>query len=230
MSSLKVQLQSMSDLEDEVSVLKSKLKEFKLDKGKLELALHAISGDYEELKAEKISLSEKISFFEDAMSELEEHKRNKSYLEEKLQQMEKDLSEKEIICIQNEDLKHEVTEMKRLNVQFQQKMYGLEVEKDECLKKVQALEDNLKLMEERNNLHNEGAHNLENGFAERQKKNGAVVARERYERTKSSLETELRDLRERYLEMSLKYAEVEGQREDLVMKLRATRTGNRWFS
>ena len=61
----------------------------------------------------------------------------------------------------------------------------------------------------------------------RQKKNGG---RDKYERTKSSLETELRDLKQRYLEMSLKYAEVEGQREDLVMKLRATRTGNRWFS
>ncbi|KAI3472017.1 hypothetical protein Pfo_028705 [Paulownia fortunei] len=59
---------------------------------------------------------------------------------------------------------------------------------------------------------------------------GEVVTRERYERTKSSLETELRDLRERYLEMSLKYAEVESQREDLVMKLRATRRGKRWFS
>lgn len=57
-----------------------------------------------------------------------------------------------------------------------------------------------------------------------------MVARERYERTKSSLETELRDLKERYLEMSLKYAEVEEQREDLVMKLKATRSGKRWLS
>lgn len=56
-----------------------------------------------------------------------------------------------------------------------------------------------------------------------------MVARERYERTKSSLETELRDLKERYLEMSLKYAEVEAQREDLVMKLKATRGGKRRF-
>nr|XP_027072552.1 paramyosin-like isoform X2 [Coffea arabica]XP_027072553.1 paramyosin-like isoform X2 [Coffea arabica] len=55
-------------------------------------------------------------------------------------------------------------------------------------------------------------------------------ARERFERTKSSLETELRDLRERYLEMSLKYAEVEAQREDLVMKLKAAKSGKRWFS
>ncbi|KAG6433972.1 hypothetical protein SASPL_105591 [Salvia splendens] len=245
MSSLKIQLQIMYELEDEVSVLKSELRESKVDKGNLEAALHTISGNYEELKTEKISLSEKITYFEDAMSELEECKRSKSCLEEKLLQMEKDLSEKEIISIQNEDLKHEVTEVKRLKVQFQQKMYRLEVEKDECLKKVQALEDNLRLMEEKSK---EGAHNLdfndedplavsvdsttkrqmvENETAERQKKNGG---RDKYERTKSSLETELRDLKQRYLEMSLKYAEVEGEREDLVMKLRATRTGNRWFS
>ncbi|XP_041998262.1 putative uncharacterized protein MYH16 [Salvia splendens] len=248
MGSLKVQVQIMSELEDEVSVLKSKLRESKADKGKLEVALHTISGNYEELKTEKISLSEKITFFENAMSELEECKRSKSCLEEKLLQMEKDLSEKEIISIQNEDLKHEVTEVKRLNVQFQQKMNRLEVEKDECLKKVQALEDNRRVMEEKSNRHKEVAHNLdfndqdplavrvdsttkrqmvENETAERQKKNGG---RDKYERTKSSLETELRDLKQRYLEMSLKYAEVEGQREDLVMKLRATRTGNRWFS
>lgn len=55
-------------------------------------------------------------------------------------------------------------------------------------------------------------------------------ARERFERTKSSVETELRDLRERYLQMSLKYAEVEAQREDLVMKLKAAKSGKRWFS
>lgn len=46
------------------------------------------------------------------------------------------------------------------------------------------------------------------------------MTREKFERTKSMLEAELRDIQERYLNMSLKYAEVEGQREELVMKLR----------
>ncbi|KAH6806045.1 hypothetical protein C2S51_030876 [Perilla frutescens var. frutescens] len=249
MSMLKVQLQSISKLQDEVSMFKSELKECKLDKGKLELALNTVSGDYEELKAEKISLSGRISVFEGAMSEFEECKRKKLYLEEKLLKMEKDLNASEILCIQNADLKNELTEMKRSNVQFQQKMYILEEEKDECLKKAQALEENLKLMEERNSIHKEGAHNHDfhdeydrldinnkNRFLQEishtpgSQKNYSTVARERYERTKSSLETELRDLRERYLEMSLKYAEVEGQREDLVMKLKATRSGKRWFA
>lgn len=46
----------------------------------------------------------------------------------------------------------------------------------------------------------------------------------------SSLEMELRDLQERYFQMSLKYAEVEAQREDLVMKLKSTNNRKRWFS
>lgn len=47
---------------------------------------------------------------------------------------------------------------------------------------------------------------------------------------KSALEAELKDLRERYFHMSLKYAEVEDEREQLVMKLKAANTGKRWFS
>ena len=54
-----------------------------------------------------------------------------------------------------------------------------------------------------------------------------VAANERYERTKSSLETEIVDLRDRYFQMSLQYAEVEAQREDLVMKLKASTNGKR---
>ncbi|KAM4078466.1 hypothetical protein ACB094_09G039700 [Castanea mollissima] len=57
-----------------------------------------------------------------------------------------------------------------------------------------------------------------------------IVAKESNGRTKSSLEAELIDIRERYLHMSLRYAEVEAQREELVMKLRATNNVKRWFS
>lgn len=50
--------------------------------------------------------------------------------------------------------------------------------------------------------------------------------------SKTILEAELRELRERYSMMSLKYAEVEAQREELVMKLRTTsrNSSKRWFS
>ncbi|XP_023005682.1 synaptonemal complex protein 1-like isoform X2 [Cucurbita maxima] len=60
---------------------------------------------------------------------------------------------------------------------------------------------------------------------------GDAVAKERYESINSALEAELRDIRERYFHISLKYAEVEQQREELVMKLKATKSGGRrWFS
>uniref|UniRef100_A0A1D1Y5T4 Myosin-11 n=1 Tax=Anthurium amnicola TaxID=1678845 RepID=A0A1D1Y5T4_9ARAE len=43
------------------------------------------------------------------------------------------------------------------------------------------------------------------------------------------LEAELKDMRERYSQMSLKFAEVEGQREELVMKLKSVKKEKRWF-
>ncbi|KAK9061304.1 hypothetical protein SSX86_018484 [Deinandra increscens subsp. villosa] len=50
------------------------------------------------------------------------------------------------------------------------------------------------------------------------------------EKDASLLETELKELRERYLHMSLKYAEVEAEREELVLKLKAVKPGKSWFS
>lgn len=67
------------------------------------------------------------------------------------------------------------------------------------------------------------------GSPRKSKAEGEFVPKEKFERTKSSLETELRDIRERYFHMSLKYAEVEAQREELVMKLKAVTNGKRWF-
>lgn len=145
---LKMQLQNMSGLHDEILVLKGELKGCRVDKGRMEIELHNISGDYKELKAENIQLSEK-------MSEFEECKRIKLHLEEKLLEMDKDLATKEILSIQNADLKNELMETKRANVKIQQKMYRLEEDRDEWLKKAQALEENLKMMEARNNIHNE---------------------------------------------------------------------------
>ncbi|XP_054803645.1 uncharacterized protein LOC129306887 [Prosopis cineraria] len=52
---------------------------------------------------------------------------------------------------------------------------------------------------------------------------GEIVTKERFEQTKSMLEAELRDLQERYFHMSLKFAEVEAQREELVMKLKVAK-------
>lgn len=57
-----------------------------------------------------------------------------------------------------------------------------------------------------------------------------VVTKEKFERTKSMLEEELRDIQERYFHMSLKYAEVEAEREELVMKLKVAKNKKGWLS
>lgn len=77
-------------------------------------------------------------------------------------------------------------------------------------------------MSEGRDIHSEGR--------KKSKGQGEIVATETHESIRSSLEAELRDIRERYLHMSLKYAEVEAQREELVMKLKTTKSGKRWFS
>jgi len=48
----------------------------------------------------------------------------------------------------------------------------------------------------------------------------------------AQLESELKDMQDRLLNMSLQYAEVEAQREELVMELKnvnANKKGGRWF-
>ncbi|XP_027187199.2 uncharacterized protein [Cicer arietinum] len=57
-----------------------------------------------------------------------------------------------------------------------------------------------------------------------------VVTKEKFERTKSMLEEELRDIQDRYFHMSLKYAEVESEREELVMKLKVAKSKKGWLS
>ncbi|WCJ34411.1 hypothetical protein M5689_015722 [Euphorbia peplus] len=67
------------------------------------------------------------------------------------------------------------------------------------------------------------------GSPRRSKGEVEFVPKEKFERTKSSLETELREIQERYLDLSLKYAQGEAQREELVMKLKGNNNGRKWF-
>ncbi|KAK3024740.1 hypothetical protein RJ639_044677, partial [Escallonia herrerae] len=281
---LKAQLLKISHLQDDFLAFKRKLSESKFEKEKLEASLNSLSRDYEELKAEKMSCVEKISSLQKKNSEFEDCKRKVIALEDKLLRREGDLTAKEAMCAQDAELRNELSQIKRANKQYQLKVNQLEDEKDECLKRAQALKEDLRMMEgvkqegtkfgskKIDNEHGQPSGNprvsrvdhvaklqlLENELAQaleaknkykgqlerflsegrisssaaprKLRADGEVVPKERYERTKSSLETELRDIRDRYFQMSLKYAEGEAQREDLVMMLKAAKSGKRRFS
>ncbi|KAK9124063.1 hypothetical protein Sjap_013665 [Stephania japonica] len=342
--SVKVQLQKIPQLQDDIVTLKNLFSETSFEKDRLEASLQLLSGDCEDLKTQRDSCAEKLSSLQKSVSEIEDCRRSRIALEEKLLRLEGDLAVKEALCAQDAELKNELSRVKRANSQFQRKLHSLEEEKNECVKKVNALEEELKLhkeqrkhcyrsgsrspsvlesgaenvsnrklelendIEENNSdqslestkihdsneqseeltrrrqnldaheyqiegedrfhhsvdqnhiigadlvskiqsLETELAEALEannmykaqlkdlltdgtNGHAHTSKKSSEseVLSKGNYHVKISSLETELKDIRERYFNMSLKYAEVEAQREELVMKMRTQKSVKGWFS
>ncbi|TKY53009.1 sporulation-specific protein 15 [Spatholobus suberectus] len=104
------------------------------------------------------------------------------------------------------------------------------------LSKTQLLETELAKAKEANNIYevqldrtpSQGRNNQANGPVKSLAEE--LVTKETFERTKSMLEAELRDIQERYFHMSLKYAEVEAEREELVMKLKVAKNKKGWLS
>ncbi|KAL4388507.1 hypothetical protein GQ457_09G028300 [Hibiscus cannabinus] len=310
-SSLKIQLQKTALLQDEILVLRETNSEAKFENERLESSFQMLSRDHEELKVEKTVLVQKVSDSQQAVSELDALKRRKVALEEKVLRLQGDLTAREALGTQEAALKNELAQIRRENSQLQRKIKYLEEEKEECLKKAQGLEEELKqikqdesksknnTLEENNNQlsseklstetdqpaqqyvdenhtqvdNNQNCNNespqvsgidlsskiqrLENELAEALEANDMykaqlmsllpketsfkpTAASEKWmgegatrkdgcDCQTSAFETELKELRERYLHMSLKYAEVEDQREQLVMQLKAASGRKRWF-
>ncbi|KAI7752802.1 hypothetical protein M8C21_021754, partial [Ambrosia artemisiifolia] len=240
-------IEEAANLKDEVLDYKQKLEKLKNEKSNLEASLHSVSNSFEKLKAEKMSFFNKMSEFEDCKSQrdaLEEKlsrlegdltAKNESRLQNadmkneisrvksanlqcrlKIQQLEgekkeflKRIEDLQLLSAKSETGVHETRSQEDTNYPTKVKM--LEAELDE------ALNTNHKYRVQLQKLKSKGCSSLSSG---KPKVEGEVVAKELFEKTKSSLETELKDLRDRYLEMSLKYAQVEAERGDLVMQLK----------
>lgn len=142
---LTVQLVKIPNLQDEILALRNSLDQMTFEKGKLKESMELLSGEVEELKAERNSYAERVSTLQKALSDGEDARMSKVALQEKLLRLEGDLTAREALYAHDAELKNEFNRIKRSNNEFQRKIQCLEEEKTEILRKVQDLEKGLKL-------------------------------------------------------------------------------------
>ncbi|KAL5218789.1 hypothetical protein ABZP36_019473 [Zizania latifolia] len=256
-SGLKLQVQKILGLQDEVLKLKSSLDESRFEKGKLEELLRSVTEECEELKEQKAMLTDKVSNMQETLDNGEEEKRSRIAMQAKLVRLESDLSSLEASQVHEAELKNELSRIKRTNSEYQRKIQSLEQENEGLTKRSQ-LEQMAHIKEEDPGKQDigdspvdeeAGIHSkiqlLETKLAEALEENKMYRAQQKSSMPDGQsaagdgkesnndrvlqLEGELRDMKERLLNMSLQYAEVEAQRERLVMELKAAKKGGRWF-
>ncbi|KAG1362622.1 myosin heavy chain, skeletal muscle-like [Cocos nucifera] len=152
-SGLKVQLQKIAHLQDEILVLKTSLDETKFERGKLEELLQSLTEECEELKIEKVSLKEKVADMQKALYNGKNDRCSRIALEEKLLRLESSLTAKEASYAYEDELKNELHAVKRTNKVYQRKIQSLEQEKDELMRKTQLIERELMMKNDHNQYH-----------------------------------------------------------------------------
>lgn len=249
---LHMQLVKAPELQNEVLALRASLIKMRSKNQFLEAAIKSVSGDYEELKHENDLMAQKISSMQNLMLEAEDCRRDNIVLEEKILRLEGDLMAKEALFAMDAEMKNEISRVTQENILLNLEVKILEDVREELQKKVQCLEEEQKQTKHAKECQWESlpkedkddfmsiaqesqrpesdTYDLELGSA------GADVSKKRESREpicaannehkNTLLEAELHDIRERYLQISLKYAEVEAQKELLVMKVKALNTWN----
>ncbi|XP_051183853.1 uncharacterized protein [Lolium perenne] len=235
LSGLKVQVQKITSLQDEASKLRSSLDEVKFEKGKIKELLQSVTEECEELKAQKAMLTDKVSEMQETLKNGEEEKRSRRSMQAKLVRLESDLSASEASHVHEAELKNELSRIRRSNSEYQRKIQSLEQEIEDLTRQTQEIGDSTlnretDLQSKIELLETKLSEALEENKMHRaQEKSPISDGQSSAEEKILQLEGDLRDMKERFLNMSLEYAEVEAQRERLVMELKTLKKGGRWF-
>ncbi|KAJ0753202.1 putative NT-type C2 domain-containing protein [Helianthus annuus] len=145
------------------------------------------------------------------------------------------MSEKNVVI---RTLKSELKVLRGDHNQLQQRLLVIESEKDNLQKEVSRLDqENRKLAKESKaafnastSKHDESRSKLESGKSNEgrcseQKLNKLLSEISALNEKNKHMENELKEMQEKYSEVSLRFAEVEGERQELVMALRNLRNG-----
>lgn len=122
-----------------------------------------------QLQDEFLASRNKLELKTDA--ELEDSKQSGVALKEKLQRIGSESVVKEASSTGDEDLRNELCQIKRVNSKYQHKLKILEEEKDECLKRSQFLEAELKHLKEEKQIQQESSSVKAHGFSKTNCKN-----------------------------------------------------------
>ncbi|GJN09366.1 hypothetical protein PR202_ga27367 [Eleusine coracana subsp. coracana] len=210
-----------------------------------------------DLKKQKLELHGHLTQKEQELDESKKRNfdfsKTVEFLEAKLSSLQKEISSKEQSLLSElEESKDQIA-----NSEYQRKIQSIEQENEDLSRRIQLMEKGFEQMphvnEENLGKQDIGGYDqaeiqskvqsLESKLAEALEENKMYRAQQKSPMPEGQcaggdseggtervlqLEGELRDMKERLLNMSLQYAEVEAQRERLVMELKAAKKG-RWF-